>query len=190
MNKRGKVAAYLSGFLDYIGNIEDHRAQDNQRYSVAEIIFLTVVGIFADCSNWKEIEQFGKSTISLLREYLPYKEGTPSDDTLRRFFRILDSDSLSESLSLWLKASLNIDCKDSTIALDGKSLCGSKNANQRAIHTISAYLCKDKITLMQKQVDSKSNEITAAPELLDIIDINGAVVTGDAMMCQGKIINY
>jgi hypothetical protein len=92
-----------AGFLDYFKNIPDHRIERRKLYSVEEILLLTFCGIISGCDSWEDIEIFGQTKLSELREHLPFEFGTPSDDTLRRFFRILDANVFEEAFMSWVK---------------------------------------------------------------------------------------
>ena len=189
MKAKEKLPQYLVGFLDYVDKLQDHRAQDNLSYSMAEIVFLIVVAIFAGCDGWADIERFGKDKLFVLKEYLPYKNGAPSDDTLRRFLRLLDPKAFADSLQAWLQNILPTSASmEEVIALDGKTLRGSATDKKKALHTVSAYITSQGITLATCDVDGKSNEIAAIPELLNVIDVEDAMVTLDAMGCQEEII--
>jgi hypothetical protein len=80
-------------FLDYFKELDDPRIDRNKLYDLEEILLLTLCGVICGCEGWRDIEEFGKSKLMFLRDYLPYKHGIPSDDTLRRFFRAIDPDT-------------------------------------------------------------------------------------------------
>jgi predicted transposase YbfD/YdcC len=175
-----------AGFLDYFKNIPDHRIERRKLYSVEEILLLTFCGIISGCDSWEDIEIFGQTKLSELREYLPFEFGTPSDDTLRRFFRILDANVFEEAFMSWVK-SFQLNFNNMVVAIDGKTSKGSADGAQKAIHMVSAFASELGITLGQVKTEEKSNEITAIPELLKLLDIKGSIVTIDAMGCQHKI---
>jgi predicted transposase YbfD/YdcC len=175
-----------AGFLDYFKNIPDHRIERRKLYSVEEILLLTFCGIISGCDSWEDIEIFGQTKLSELREHLPFEFGTPSDDTLRRFFRILDANVFEEAFMSWVK-SFQLNFNNMVVAIDGKTSKGSADGAQKAIHMVSAFASELGITLGQVKTEEKSNEITAIPELLKLLDIKGSIVTIDAMGCQHKI---
>jgi predicted transposase YbfD/YdcC len=184
-------------FLDYIGELKDPRIERRKLHKMSEILLLTLVATICGCEGWIDVEKFGKYQIDVLRKYLPYKNGIPSDDTLRRFFRRLDPEAFSKVFTNWVKAiirsrSKNEDGKNQEIiAVDGKTIKRTfdhdDNNNQKALHLISAYATDLRLVLCQVKTEEKSNEITAIPKLLDVVDICGAIVTIDAMGCQKKI---
>lgn len=119
---------------------------------------------------------------------MPYKHGIPSDDTLRRFFRVLDPKAFEEKFRKWV-ASFQYNLAEKVVAIDGKTLRHSFDGEISAIHLVSAFLSEDKIVLGQEKVAGKSNEITAIPELIDTLYLKGSIVTIDAMGTQHAIAN-
>ena len=130
---------------------------------------------------------FGKSKLMFLRQYLPYKSGIPSDDTLRRFFRAIDTTQFQRLFVKWIQTGLGPQVAGKFVAIDGKTLRGSQHSGQSAIHLVSAFASEAGIVLGQIKTSEKSNEITAIPELLDWLDVRGAIVTIDAIGCQKAI---
>ena len=112
-----------------------------------------------------------------LRTFLELPNGIPDSDTFRRLFERINPKELSECLYDWLNMERD---KRSVVAIDGKTIRGSGNTEHKAYHVVSAFVAENQITLGEIVVDEKSNEITAVPELLDIIDVEGAIVTADA----------
>lgn len=173
-------------FLDYFKGLEDPRIERNKLYDIEEILLLTLCGVICGCEGWEDIEDFGESKLLFLRNYLPYKHGIPSDDTLRRFFRAIDPDAFQKCFSEWV-ASLHILTDNSLIAIDGKTSRRSFDADKNPLHLVSAFAAEARIVLGQEKVSEKSNEITAIPKLLDLLDIKRATVSIDAMGTQKKI---
>ena len=203
-------------FLDHFKDLKDPRIARKMLYPMREILILTLSGMVAGCDSWEDLEDFGKQKVELLRTFGGFENGTPSDDTLRRFFRALDPQVFQKCFAQWMQSfqimvtmaeSLHKEQankeraeeliepseeeKYKVIAIDGKVSRGSHDhaVNQSAIHTVSAFAAEQRLVLGQRKVNDKSNEITAIPELLDLIDIEGAVVTIDAMGCQKAIAN-
>lgn len=174
-------------FLDYFKEIVDHRVERQKLYTIEEILLLTFCGVISGCDSWDDLEDYGKTKLDHLRSYLPYKNGTPSDDTLRRFFRVLDPEAFEQCFMNWVK-SFRIDYAEKIIAIDGKTSRRSFDGANRPMHLISAFASELGITLGQLKTEDKSNEITAIPALIDILDIEGATITIDAMGCQSKIV--
>lgn len=175
------------GFFDFFKEVPDHRIERRKLHSASEILLLTFCGVVAGCDSWEDIEDFGKIKIDYLRRYFPYKHGIPSDDTLRRFFRALDPEIFEACFVKWVK-SFQLDLVQKIIALDGKTARRSFDGDGRPMHLVSAFASELGIVLGQLKTEDKSNEITAIPELLAMLDIAGSVVTIDAMGCQKKIV--
>lgn len=174
-------------FLDYFEDIEDPRIGENTRYSVSEILLVALCAIICGADSWRDLVEFGKIKIDFLREYFPYEYGIPSKNTFYRFFATLKPGSFKECFLSWVSGLKLVD--NEVIAIDGKTLRHSFDSanNKSAIHMVSAFAAKTGIVLGQEKVSDKSNEITAIPKLLDLLDLNGAVVTIDAMGTQKNI---
>jgi len=177
------------GFLDFVKDIKDHRINRKKLHSVAEIIFLAFCGCLSNCNSWEDIELFGKGKLEFLRRFFAYENGIPSDDTLRRFFRVLDPLVFEARFEEWVRYILRTDVAGKVIAIDGKTSRGTHDEDIKAMHVVSAFVAEDKLTLANRTVDCKSNEIKAIPKLLEVIDIKNAIVTIDAMGTQHKIAN-
>jgi predicted transposase YbfD/YdcC len=176
-----------AGFIDFFKEIPDHRINRCKLHRVEEILLLTFCGVIAGCDSWNDLELFGKTKIDYLKKYFPYENGPPSDDTLRRFFRTLDPEVFENCFVKWVR-SFQIDLANRIVAIDGKTSRRSFDGDNKPMHLVSAFVSELGITLGQLKTAEKSNEITAIPELLDLLDIAGSVVTIDAMGCQTKII--
>jgi hypothetical protein len=176
----------LLGFLDFFKTVPDHRNGPHKLHDVEEILLVTFCGVIAGCDGWEDIELFGKSKLEFLRKYLAFKNGVPSDDTLRRFFRALNPQIFEECFEEWVK-SWQLKLQDKVVSLDGKSMSHSFDRGKRPLHFVSAFASEYGLVLGQEKVAEKSNEITAIPKLLEVLDLVGAIVTIDAMGCQHKI---
>lgn len=175
-------------FFDHFKHLKDPRIDRSKQHGMFEIIFLTLCGVISDCGGWIDIEDYGKTHLTLLRKYLPYKNGVPSDDTLRRFFRAVDSEQLSKCFVSWIRSIVKQEHLNNTvIAIDGKTSRGSVDTAHAALHMVSAYATDLRLVLCQQKVYEKSNEITAIPSLLDTLDLRGAIITIDAMGTQKAI---
>ena len=175
-----------NGFMDFFKEVPDHRIDRHKRYSVEEILLLTFCAVIAGCDSWNDIELFGQTKLMYLRGYLPYNNGIPSDDTLRRFFRALEPDVFESCFINWVR-SLQTQLTDTVVAMDGKTSRRTFDENNRPMHLISAFVSELGLTLGQLATSDKSNEITAIPDLISVLDIAGATLTLDAMGCQTKI---
>jgi len=176
----------LLGFIDFFRTLPDHRIERRKLHSVEEILLVTFCGVVAGCDGWEDIELFGKTKIEFFKKHLPFDNGIPSDDTLRRFFRVLDPKVFESYFIDWLK-SYRINLENKVVAIDGKTSRGSFDGDNKPLHLLSAFASEIGLTLGQQRVADKSNEITAIPKLLELLDIDGAIVTIDAMGCQHEI---
>lgn len=175
-----------TGFLDFFSDIPDPRMGGKVVHPMPELLFLSLCAMICGSESWNDIELYGHTKLEYLREHLPYDNGIPSDDTLRRFFRCLDPAAFEERFVAWAKTLLG-EVKASQIAIDGKSIRGSKRCGETMKHLVGAFACEGEILLAHVPTEEKSNEITAIPELLKWLDLQGALVSIDAMGCQYKI---
>jgi predicted transposase YbfD/YdcC len=177
-----------NSFLDYFSQIEDPRLGRMRLHSIEEILLVTLFGLIANCDGWNDIETFAKAKIEFLKTFLPFPNGCPSDDTCRRFFRAVDPKAFQTCFIKWveyLKTS-----RGEFISIDGKTHRGSRDDSSeenKALHLVSAFASNARLVLGQEAVSDKSNEITAIPILLKLLDLKGMTVTIDAMGCQKNI---
>jgi predicted transposase YbfD/YdcC len=173
-------------FLDTFENIEDPRSTKNQLYTVSEILLVTLCAVICGANGWCDVENYGKSKIEHLRQYIDYNNGVPSDDTIRRFYRNINPSAFEQLFREWV-SNLAKKVEARVIAIDGKSLRHSFDGDGNMLHMISAFATEARIVLGQEKVSEKSNEITAIPKMLDWLDVKGHIVTIDAMGCQYAI---
>ena len=177
----------IKGLKDVIKNITEPRrtAYGNIRHKLEDIIIIGLCTVICGGEDYGDMEEFGHSREKYLATFLELPNGIPDSDTFRRVFEKLDSNELSACLINWVSAER---AERNVVAIDGKKICGSGNAQHKAYHVVSAFVAESQITLGELTVEEKTNEITAVPELLDLIDIEGEIVTADAMSCQRKIV--
>ena len=152
------------------------------------IIAMTICAVVGGAEGWDDVELFAKCKGQWFREFLDLPNGIPCSDTFGRVFARIDPDRFRDCFMEWV-SSVNRLTQGQVIAVDGKTLRRShdRNAGKAAIHLVSAWASENSLVLGQIKVDAKSNEITAIPELLDLLDVSGCIVTIDAMGCQKKI---
>lgn len=169
-----------------IETITDPRriSHGNIRHRLDDIIIIGLCTIICLGEDYNDMEAFGVEREQWLRTFLELPNGIPDSDTFRRVFERLNPKELSDCLSDWLNIERE---KRGIVAIDGKTICGSGNTEHKAYHVVSAFVAENQITLGEVVVDEKSNEIKAVPELLDLIDVKGDIVTADAMSCQKEI---
>jgi predicted transposase YbfD/YdcC len=174
--------------LEHFQELEDPRVVARCDHKLIDIIAIAICGVICSADTWEDIEAYGKAKEDWLRTFLELPEGIPSHDTFNRVFRFIDPAKFQECFLSWIQSVSNA-MNGSVIAIDGKTVRHSyDSANEKpAIHMISAWAHKNHMVLGQLKVDDKSNEITAIPELLEILDVNGCIVTIDAMGCQKEI---
>jgi predicted transposase YbfD/YdcC len=178
----------LQYFAPFFENLTDPRMERTKRHSLLEIIILAVCGTLGNANGWADIERYGKTKLSFFRTFLKLPNGIPSHDTFGRVFASLDPTGLMACIQQWLDA-LGAAVAGEVVAIDGKTLRGSFDtaAGKNPLHLVSAWACEARLTLGQVAVDAKSNEITAIPLLLELLDLKGRIVTIDAMGCQKDI---
>ncbi len=157
-------------------------------YSLPEIFFLVISAVVSGMNTWDEISEFGNHKLGWLRGYFPYTNGSPWPSTLSRLFARLDSEQFGQYFIEWV-SSLSKLTQGEVVAMDGKTMRGSSNPsdNKAALHMVSAFVSHQNICLGQLATQQKSNEITAIPQLLDMLMLEGCTVTIDAMGCQKEI---
>jgi len=173
-------------FLDYFKEMPDHRQAGKVAYRLDEVLLLALLSILAGAEGFTDMARFGQKKLALLQRFLPFANGTPSHDHLGDIFASLDPQAFRECFVGWVgaltKAPLDV------IAIDGKtSRRSGRKAGKETIHMVSAFAARQRLVLAQTKVNEKSNEIVAIPALLDMMSIEGAIVTIDAMGCQREI---
>ena len=174
-----------TSFLSYFVPLQDPRQAGKVKYPLNEILLLSLLACLSGATTFSDIALYGKSKVDFLKSLLPFTQGIPSHDTLGAVFSALNPSVFATCFTQWV-ASLRKEITE-VIAIDGKTLRHSFDAEHPAIHMVSAWASQQRLVLGQVKVSEKSNEITAIPELLKMLDVNGATVTIDAMGCQHAI---
>jgi predicted transposase YbfD/YdcC len=169
-------------------DLRDPRREHGRLHSLWDIIALTICAVVAGADSWVEVEQYGQDKQHWLQTFLALPNGIPAHDTFGRVFALLDPVAFQRGFLNWVGALVEATA-GRLVAIDGKTLRHSFDtaAGKGPLHLVSAWACENRLLLGQQAVDSKSNEITAIPELLRLLDLAGAVVTIDAMGCQTNI---
>jgi len=173
--------------IEYFEDMPDPR-EDNRRHLLIDIIFIVICASLCGADTWNDIEAFGKAKESWFRRYIALPHGIPSHDTMARVFSKLVPDEINRRFTTWVQA-VNPQQNQEIVNIDGKCVRRShdKANGKSAIHMVSAWANKAGLILGQQRVDEKSNEITAIPELLELLELEGCVVTIDAMGTQTNI---
>ena len=174
-------------WLEHFAPLDDPRQSGKVWYRLDEVLLLCLLAVLAGSECWVEIAEFGKAKLAFLRRFRAFEKGTPSHDQLGDLFASLDAEAFQQCFINWV-ASLTKLGPD-VVAIDGKTLRRSyqEGGAKAPIHMISAWSSRQRLVLGQVKVADKSNEITAIPDLLDLLTLKGATVTIDAMGCQKEI---
>lgn len=174
--------------LEHFSNLEDPRIDRTKRHPLENIIVIALCAVICGADGWVEVELFGEAKRHWLAKFLDLSEGIPSHDTFGRVFARLDAKQFQLGFVNWVKAVCE-RLEGQVVAIDGKTVRRSHNRTlgKEAIHMVSAWATESQLVLGQTKVDDKSNEITAIPALLDLLELAGCIVTIDAMGCQREI---
>lgn len=174
-------------FKDCFTTLKDPRRTNrgNIRYSLEELIFLTIAAVVSGFQTYELIEGFGQEKLDWLRSYYPYKNGVPSHDTLGKLYGRLNPKEFSKCLIQFTESLAEQDTK--VIAIDGKTVKGFLNQEGYPMHILTAFCANNRMSLGQESVDGKENEIVAIPRLLELVCVKNSIVTIDAMGCQTEI---
>ncbi len=182
------ISFFKNSFLNHFENLNDPRIDRTKDHLLIDIIAIAILAVISGADGWTAIETYGKAKQEWLEQFLELPNGIPSHDTISRVFSRLNPEEFASSFSSWIN-SITKKIGAEVIAIDGKTLKQSydRNNQQKALHIVTAWANNNKLVLAQKKVDSKSNEITAIPALLDFLDISGNIITIDAMGTQKEI---
>ena len=173
-------------FLNHFNDLPDPRQRGKVMYPLEEVLLLALLAVLAGAESFVEIARFGEKKLDLLRRFRPFRDGTPSHDHLGDIFAALDAEQFQRCFVAWVAALSGVP--EGVVAIDGKTVRRSgKKAGKGAIHMVSAFAASQRLVLGQVKVAEKSNEIVAIPKLLDMLVVEGAIVTIDAMGCQRAI---
>mgnify|MGYP005877358395 FL=1 len=167
--------------------VPDCRSTKNQHYSTDSLVFISIVSVLCGAETWEEIEYFGNTHYAYFKQRLPDLDGIPCHDTFNRFFSVLDISWFEEAFRVWVGEIC--DRIPGVVAIDGKAVCPEKKGHgmKSKLYMVSAWAVENGLCLGQEKVSGKSNEITAIPELIHALDLEGCIVTIDAVGCQKSI---
>ena len=175
-------------FTESFSILQDPRrtSKGNIQYSLEELLFVTITGAICGYQTWEEIAEYGELKTDWFRKFYAYKK-MPSHDVLSRLFKVLEPKIFSQCFINWV-ASIATKTATDVVAIDGKTIRGAASkGNKFPLHIVTAFCTKNRLTLGQQSVIEKSNELTAIPTLLDLLNLDGCTVTIDALGCQRNI---
>lgn len=177
----------LEDLMKHITIIPDYRQSWKVVHKLSDILLLTICAVISGAEGWEDVEDFGNANLDFLKLYGDFDNGIPVHDTVARVVSNVNPQKFHQCFINWMQECHSVD--GDVIAIDGKTLRGSYDKSRRrgAIHVISAYSSMNGVVLGQLKTSEKSNEITAMPELIDLLDVKGKIITTDAMGCQRDI---
>jgi predicted transposase YbfD/YdcC len=177
-----------AALLEHFGELADPRIDRHKEHKLIDILVIAICAILCGANDWVAVETFGKAKRAWFGRFLDLAHGIPSHDTFGRVFAVLSPEALQACFLRWIQAVAQVT-EGQVVAIDGKTLRRSydRRSAKAAIHMVSAWATHNRVVLGQLKTEEKSNEITAIPELLNVLDVTGCIVTIDAMGCQKAI---
>lgn len=177
-----------AALLEHFGDLVDPRIDRHKEHKLIDILVIAICAILCGANDWVAVETFGQAKREWFTRFLDLAHGIPSHDTFGRVFAVLSPQALQACFLRWIQAVAQVT-EGQVVAIDGKTLRRSydRRSAKAAIHMVSAWATHNRVVLGQLKTEEKSNEITAIPELLKVLDVTGCIVTIDAMGCQKAI---
>ena len=185
----------MKKLIDEVKKMKDTRQQWKVKHSLCDIVIIVMLSVLTGHNDFEEMVIFAEARIDILRKYITLENGIPHNDTFKRVIAILDPNELNFIFYKWLaeivsiKSNKTINELDRIIAFDGKTICGSNDIYNKALHILTAFDTDNELVLGQLPVDEKTNEITVMPDLIDLLDLKDTVITADALNCQVSIVD-
>lgn len=177
----------MENLLAVFADLTDPRVERTREHLLEEILWITIAAVLCGADSWNDIESYAETKRPWLETFLQLPGGIPSHDTFNRVFSALDPEELESCFLAWVGRVAQLSAGE-VVSIDGKALRGSRQAGKKAIvHMVSAWASENRLVLGQRKVDDHSNEITAIPQLLQVLAMKGCVVTIDAIGCQKSI---
>ncbi|MGH6640216.1 MAG: ISAs1 family transposase [Polaromonas sp.] len=180
MTERQRVS-----LMEHFSEVPDPRVLRTQRHELLDIFAMALCAVIGGADHWTEVVEFAQARQPWFSTFLKLANGIPSHDTFARVFRLVDAAALEKACQQWLSSVAGR--VQGVVAIDGKSVRGSRDGKEHPLHIVSAWASQSSLLLGQVRTAKKSNEITAIPELLKLLSIQGCIVTIDAMGCQKSI---
>jgi predicted transposase YbfD/YdcC len=177
-----------AALVEHFRALADPRIDRHKEHKLIDILVIAVCAILCGANDWVAVETFGKAKRAWLEQFVELAHGIPSHDTFGRVFALVSPEALQTCFLRWIQAVAQVTAGQ-VVAIDGKRLRRSydRRSAKAAIHMVSAWATRNRVVLGQLKTEAKSNEITAIPELLKVLDVSGCIVTIDAMGCQKAI---
>ena len=178
----------IEKLIEHLSELDDPRCPGKVEHRLIDILVIAVCAVIACAESWEDIALYGRSKLDGLRPFLALPNGIPSHDTFRRVFMLIDPNAFEACFTAWVRGITPLG-EQEVVAIDGKTVRRSfdRGREQSPLHLVSAWASEQGLVLGQRRVDDKSNEITAIPELLDVLSLEHTLVTLDAMGCQTAI---
>lgn len=183
----------MKELINNVEEIEDTRQQWKVKHKLSDIVIIVMLSILTGHNDFEEMVIFAEARKDILKKYLSLENEIPHKDTIKRVIAIIDPTKLNLIFYTWLanivtvKSKKTLDELDKIIVFDGKTVCGSDDIHNKAMHILTAFDTDNELVLGQLPVDEKTNEITVMPELIDMLDLKDSVITADALNCQKEI---
>jgi predicted transposase YbfD/YdcC len=171
--------------LEAFAQVEDHRRGPAKRYDLKEMIVMAICAVLCGADSWVDVADWCEGEEEWLKSFLALKKGTPSHDTFGEVFRVLDAAVFERCFRQWVASIVGV--AEGVVAFDGKTVRGSKDGANTALHMVSAYASALGVSLGQEGSAGKGNELAAIKALLDTLVLKGCIVTLDALGCQTQI---
>jgi len=177
-----------TSLFEHFQQVENPRVERTKDHALLDIIAIAVCAVICGADDWVDIEAWGNEKLVWLRQFVSLPNGIPWHDTFGRVFSRIDAEAFQAAFLEWVQSAFVVS-DGQVVAMDGKQVRGSHNkrVGKAAIYMVSAWAAGNHLTLGQRKVDHKSNEITAIPKLLEVLSLKGCIVTIDAMGCQKAI---
>ncbi len=173
--------------FDSLEQVPDPRRERTKLHQLVDILVIAVCATICAAETWEEISEFGQAKESWFKKFLALPNGIPSHDTFRRVFLLINPKKFQESFLRWVREVSRLN-EGEIVAIDGKQARGARSSDgKEGLRMVSAWACEQRLVLGQLKTREKSNEITAIPLLLELLELRGCIVTIDAMGCQRQI---
>lgn len=178
----------IEKLIEHLSELDDPRCPGKVEHRLIDILVIAVCAVISCAESWEDIALYGRSKLDWLRQFLALPNGIPSHDTFRRVFMLIDPNAFEACFTAWVRGITTLG-EQEVVAIDGKTVRRSfdRGREQSPLHLVSAWASEQGLVLGQRRVDDKSNEITAIPELLDVLSLEHTLVTLDAMGCQKAV---